>query len=207
MKLVIVSHIKYDNVRRKILKNLQNINFPLNKVILIINDNGENNIFKRNDGYTEIYAKDNKYEYIAYDMINYFYEQIQDDKYLIIHDTCTLKENFTNKFLELEKTDLNCDYWSSLDRLQFNIGIYSKELIFRLADAYKGQIIDKNRALLIEHQKERLGISKFTSNIKYSEPSIELEPEDAFGFNNKRKAIYLPSLDIIKYFKVRVIPR
>ena len=164
MKVVISTVAGYEKHLDNLLDSLDFSN-NLNNIIIVKAKDKEEKI-DTYKGIVRICSYKNLYEYTSFNMISRYidHEQIKNDKYLFIHDTCTALDcDFFWKKLNLledETNDLSCFYYlinKSINHGQ-NIGIGGKDFVKKYGKGFDNiNVVSKTNAVSLEHANEGNG--------------------------------------------------
>ena len=167
MKVVISTCVGYEKHLDNLLDSLDFSN-NLNKIIIVKAKEKEEKI-DTYKGMPTICSYKNLYEYTSFNMISRYidHEQIKDDKYLFLHDTCiALDCDFFWKKLNLledETSDLSYFYYlvNKSTHCGQNVGIGGRDFVKKYGKGFDSiDTISKRNAISLENRNAGTGAIK-----------------------------------------------
>lgn len=204
--VVIVSHKSYSKAREALFESLKLSKWPLDKVIVVLNNEEHDEIADTCDGYKVWRCMSNIFEYTGF-LLPRAINARPDDAFLLLHDTCKAREEFavraTAMFERFRQENVDI-YWASADG-QSNICVFN----LRASEAAYAQwsstlTMPKWEAVQIEvqhsHVQSMKNKRKKLKQLFFEKSNENSQPEDVYDSGVKRHVLYVPALDLNKYF-------
>jgi hypothetical protein len=159
---------------------------------------------QKEDGHYEIYCKRNIFEYGAWPALNMLKNDgilKDDDKILMIHDTCKLGEKTLENIRQLDFNNYDI-FWAS-DVGQCNLCVVKGKVIEEGSKLFDGMnTLDRGVGISMEwnhsHEKSLKNIKM--CNHKFYEKGSEFRGSKKIYSDVERNVLYFESLDIEKYY-------
>lgn len=145
MKLVIASHIDYNKAMEVLFDSLNEHGFRHYDEIIVVYAGCAEDKAPIKDmvcGRTVVVIKErlNNWEYTSFNALNKYreHELIKSDRYLFIHDTCTVFNRFNNKYEECRGLEFDAKEWvyKTKDGVFSNICMVSWEWLGLIKDNF-----------------------------------------------------------------------
>lgn len=173
---------------------------------IVVYQNEENGDYyeQKEDGHYEVYLKRNIYEYGVWEGLYMLKNEgilNENDKFLILHDTCKLGNNTVDLANKVDMSNIDL-FWAS-NVGQCNLCIAKGTSIDNIRELYKDvHTLNKIDAIAMEwdhtHQKSIKNVKNINHRF-YEEPSEYLGKRNVYSDLN-RDVLYFKSIDVEKYF-------
>lgn len=186
--ICISSHVKFSaTTLPKLLQSLDNSPFDMKKAVVVVADSKEASTDQHAMGAKMVFTRKNLLGFTALSESEHL---TGSDRWLLLHDTCEVLPEFTNKLAGID-VGLNPDIVTFSDKSEhLEIGIYSDKFI---KTARVGDLNGKSSDNIAEVQRQAGIVLDMSTALKV------LPPRDIYGEGVKREVVLLGELGVRKF--------
>lgn len=214
MKLVIASHIKYNKAIEVLFESLKKIDFKWYSEIIIVYAGCAEDEAPHEDkvcGEKVIVIKErlNNWEYTSFNAIYKYREHdlIKNDRYLFIHDTCTVMSRFNSKYEECRGLVFDAEEWlyTIRDRTFSNICMVSWKWISLIKDNFSVEMSKASGVSLEMGNKVHFDnhvtepVVKFGKVYRSNRSRLFVAKKDLYGLGHPRNGQMYVQFGLVKW--------
>jgi hypothetical protein len=206
--IVIPTIAKYRVALDMLLASLRAAGIPSKSIILVYGMEAEESVQRHPEGYLRVNITRNLYEYNGFfgvTLINSIIPYMEENVFLLLHDTVVafgaFKERVASMLEEYRKRG-DALLWLTKDG-QFNICMFNMEVAKTVSARLHDQhTMEKWKAINMEVNADVDSLKKmaFSQSFVLNQDQQYRPDRDVYGNNILRKVVYVPSLDIEKYY-------